>query len=43
MAEIFPNDLADFSEIYGINASEPWRIFRIMSEFIDSFEVYPSS
>ena len=28
----------DFSELYGMNAEEPWRVFRIMSEFIDSFE-----
>ena len=34
-----PNELTDFSEIYGISATEPWRIFRIMSEFIDSFEI----
>ena len=31
--------LTDFSELYGLNAEEPWRVFRIMSEFIDSFEV----
>ena len=34
-----PAELTDFSEIYGISATEPWRIFRIMSEFIDSFEI----
>ena len=39
MAELDPTDLKDFSELYGLNAEEPWRIFRIMSEFIDSFEV----
>ena len=39
MADLSPNDLADFSELYGMNAEEPWRVFRIMSEFIDSFEV----
>ncbi len=38
MADVSLNELADFSEIYGISATEPWRIFRIMSEFIDSFE-----
>ena len=27
-----------FSELYGLNVEEPWRIFRIMAEFIDSFE-----
>ena len=31
-------DLAGFSDLVGLNAEEPWRIFRIMSEFIDSFE-----
>ncbi|MBQ7730865.1 MAG: TIGR00730 family Rossman fold protein [Lentisphaeria bacterium] len=31
-------DFTDFSELVGLNAEEPWRIFRIMSEFIDSFE-----
>jgi hypothetical protein len=31
--------IADLSELYGMNAEEPWRIFRIMSEFVDSFEV----
>ena len=39
MAELDPRDLDAFSELYGLNAEEPWRIFRIMSEFIDSFEV----
>ena len=39
MADSELRDLADFSELYGMNAEEPWRIFRIMSEFIDSFEV----
>ena len=38
MAELDHRDLRDFSELYGLNAEEPWRIFRIMSEFIDSFE-----
>ena len=33
-----PGDIAGFSELYGMNAEEPWRVFRIMSEFIDSFE-----
>ena len=32
-------DIVGFSELFGMNAEEPWRIFRIMSEFIDSFEV----
>ena len=27
-----------FSELYGLNIEEPWRIFRIMAEFVDSFE-----
>lgn len=31
--------IADLSELYGMNAEEPWRVFRIMSEFVDSFEV----
>ena len=39
MAELDQKDLKDLSELYGLNAEEPWRIFRIMSEFIDSFEV----
>ena len=39
MSELNNVDIADFSELYGLNAEEPWRIFRIMSEFIDSFEV----
>ena len=39
MSELDTLDLAGFSELYGMNAEEPWRIFRIMSEFIDSFEV----
>ena len=39
MAELDSKDLKDFSELYGLNAEEPWRIFRIMSEFIDSFEI----
>ena len=39
MAELDPRDMNAFSELYGLNAEEPWRIFRIMSEFIDSFEV----
>ena len=39
MADSEMRDLAGFSELYGMNAEEPWRIFRIMSEFIDSFEV----
>ena len=38
MAELDFRDLSDFSELVGLNAEEPWRIFRIMSEFIDSFE-----
>ena len=33
------SDFVGFSELVGMNAEEPWRIFRIMSEFIDSFEV----
>ena len=39
MTEAGLKDLTAFSELYGMNAEEPWRIFRIMSEFIDSFEV----
>lgn len=39
MSEKVSLDLAGFSELCGLNAEEPWRIFRIMSEFIDSFEV----
>jgi len=39
MAELDPRDMNAFSELYGLNAEEPWRIFRIMSEFVDSFEV----
>ena len=39
MSEKDSLDLAGFSELCGLNAEEPWRIFRIMSEFIDSFEV----
>ena len=39
MSEKDSPDLAGFSELCGLNAEEPWRIFRIMSEFIDSFEV----
>ena len=31
MAELDSKDLKDFSELYGLNAEEPWRIFRIMS------------
>ena len=27
-----------FSALYGLNMEEPWRIFRIMAEFVDSFE-----
>ena len=38
MAELDFRNLSDFSELVGLNAEEPWRIFRIMSEFIDSFE-----
>ena len=39
MTELDSKELAGFSELVGLNAEEPWRIFRIMSEFIDSFEV----
>ena len=39
MPDPVPRDIAGFSELYGMNAEEPWRIFRIMSEFIDSFEI----
>ena len=39
MAELDLKDMKGFSELYGMNLEEPWRIFRIMSEFIDSFEV----
>jgi hypothetical protein len=39
MTELGLKDFAGFSELYGMNAEEPWRVFRIMSEFIDSFEV----
>ena len=39
MADLDPKDNPGFSELCGMNAEEPWRIFRIMSEFIDSFEV----
>ena len=28
-----------FSELFGIGLEEPWRVFRIMAEFVDSFEV----
>ena len=38
MSELNLKDFVGFSELYGMNAEEPWRIFRIMSEFIDSFE-----
>ena len=38
MADSDLRDLAGFSDLVGLNAEEPWRIFRIMSEFIDSFE-----
>lgn len=39
MSDLDPRDIAALAELYGMNAEEPWRIFRIMSEFIDSFEV----
>ena len=38
MADLEPTGLAGFSDLVDLNAEEPWRIFRIMSEFIDSFE-----
>ena len=38
MADLEPTNLAGFSDLVDLNAEEPWRIFRIMSEFIDSFE-----
>lgn len=38
MSDCGPLPPNDFSEFYGISAEEPWRVFRIMSEFIDSFE-----
>ena len=38
MADPDPRDVSGFSDLCGMNAEEPWRIFRIMSEFIDSFE-----
>ena len=38
MSDLEMKDFVGFSELYGMNAEEPWRIFRIMSEFIDSFE-----
>ena len=38
MADLDPRENPGFSELCGMNAEEPWRIFRIMSEFIDSFE-----
>jgi len=28
-----------FSELFGISQEEPWRVFRIMAEFVDSFEI----
>lgn len=30
--------MSDKDDIYGISREEPWRIFRIMSEFVDSFD-----
>lgn len=39
MADPDSKDVADLSVLYGLNAEEPWRVFRIMSEFVDSFEV----
>ena len=39
MADLDSKDIADLSVLYGLNAEEPWRVFRIMSEFVDSFEV----
>ena len=39
MADLDPKDIAALSELYGLNAEEPWRVFRIMSEFVDSFEI----
>ena len=38
MADLEPTNLAGFSDLVDLKAEEPWRIFRIMSEFIDSFE-----
>ena len=39
MSDPDPTNLAGFSDLVDLNAEEPWRIFRIMSEFVDSFEV----
>ena len=39
MADPDSKDVADLSVLYGLNAEEPWRVFRIMSEFVDSFEI----
>ena len=39
MADLDSKDIAGLSVLYGLNAEEPWRVFRIMSEFVDSFEV----
>ena len=39
MADPDSKDIAGLSVLYGLNAEEPWRVFRIMSEFVDSFEV----
>ena len=38
MADLETTNLAGFSDLVDLKAEEPWRIFRIMSEFIDSFE-----
>ena len=38
MADPVPDNLAGFSDLVDLKVEEPWRIFRIMSEFIDSFE-----
>ena len=38
MADLDPTSFTGFSDLVDLNAEEPWRIFRIMSEFIDSFE-----
>ena len=39
MVDLDSKDIAVLSELCGLKVEEPWRIFRIMSEFIDSFEV----
>jgi hypothetical protein len=40
---IIKEDISDYEyELNSLNKSEPWRMFRIMGEFVEGFDILPS-